>query len=149
MKAIKMFFLVMLVFLLASCSSIKLEPANFAWPIESVVATDDNGNVAIERYSTEFNASALFRTELGDSVIVPGRELRIIRDNLGNYLMTSQGFMNVYVFIIDEGAFVQTNKIFISKEGMTNPAFNQRTPNIELVDNEITYIIDSKGSKRK
>lgn len=149
MKVIKIIFIAMLMFFLASCSSIKLEPANFAWPIESVVTADDNGNVTIDRYSTEFNVSALFKAELGDSIIVSGKELRIIRDNLGNYLMTSQGFMNVYVFIMDNGAFVQTNKIFISKEGLMNPAFNQRTPNIELVDNDITYIIDSKGLKRK
>ena len=57
--------------------------------------------------------------------------------------------MNVYVFEADNGALVQTNKVFISKEGLANPALNQRAPNIELLDNGEVYIIDSKGLKRK
>ena len=134
---------------MAGCSSIKLEPASFAWPIENVVTTDADGNVVIDRYSTEFNATNLFKTELGDSVDVANKELRIIRDYLGYYVMTAVGFKNVYVFDVSDGAFVQTNKIFITKDGMTNPALNQRPPNIELVNENQVYSIDSKGSIRK
>jgi hypothetical protein len=61
--------------------------------------------------------------------------------------MTAKGFMNVYVFEVDNGKFVQYGKIFITREGMTNPALNQRAPNIELLDNDRTYILDSKGIK--
>lgn len=129
------------------CSSIKLEPANFAWPIENVVTTDESGSVVIDRYSTEFNASNLFKAEFGDSTEIAGKELRVIRDQFGFYFMTAKGFMNVYVFEVDNGKFVQSGKIFITKEGMTNPALNQRAPNIELLDNDRTYILDSKGIK--
>lgn len=131
----------------AGCSSIKLEPANFAWPIENVVTTDESGSVVIDRYSTEFNASNLFKAEFGDSTEIAGKELRVIRDQFGFYFMTAKGFMNVYVFEVDNGKFVQYGKIFITKEGMTNPALNQRAPNIELLDNDRTYILDSKGIK--
>ncbi|KUG26814.1 hypothetical protein ASZ90_003330 [hydrocarbon metagenome] len=149
MKAIKIIFIVMLMFFLASCSSMKLEPANFAWPIESVITTDNSGNVFIERFTTEFNASNLFRAEFGETTEIANKELRVIRDQLGYYVMTSPGFMNVYVFEVDNGALVQVNKIFISKEGVVNPALNQRSPNIELISNGVSYLIDSKGLKRK
>lgn len=148
MKPIK-FLVISLLLLFTACSSVKLEPADFAWPIESVLTTDADGNVSIDRYSTEFNAANLFKAELGDSAMVANKELRIIRDKFGYYVMTSPGFMNVYVFQMSDGSFVQTNKIFITKEGLTSPALNQRSPNIELVNEGQVYIIDSKGLKRK
>jgi len=144
---IKKIILLIGILFFAGCSSIKLEPANFAWPIENVVTTDESGSVVIDRYSTEFNASNLFKAEFGDSTDVAGKELRVIRDQFGFYFMTAKGFMNVYVFEVDNGKFVQSGKIFITKEGMTNPALNQRAPNIELLDNDRTYILDSKGIK--
>ena len=144
---IKKLILLIGILFFAGCSSIKLEPANFAWPIENVVTTDESGSVVIDRYSTEFNASNLFKAEFGDSTEIAGKELRIIRDQFGFYFMTAKGFMNVYVFEVDNGKFVQYGKIFITREGMTNPALNQRAPNIELLDNDRTYILDSKGIK--
>lgn len=138
-----------LLLMVIGCSSLTLEPANFAWPIESVITTDDSGNVFIERFTTEFNASNLFRAEFGETTEIANKELRVIRDQLGYYVMTSPGFMNVYVFEVDNGALVQVNKIFISKEGIVNPALNQRPPNIELISNGVSYFIDSKGLKRK
>lgn len=148
MKLIKLL-IISLLLLFTACSTIRLEPADFSWPIESVLKTDATGSVSIERYSTGFNASNLFKAEFSDSVVVANKEVRVIRDKLGYYLMTSPGFMNVYVFEMSDGAFVQASKIFITKEGLTNPAFNQRTPNIELINEDQVYIIDSKGLKRK
>lgn len=147
MKLLKIILLVF-TFALTSCTSITLTPANFAWPIESVVTTDEMGNVSIERYSTEFNSSEIFKNEFGDSVEVANRELRVIRDHLGYYLMTAKSFMNVYVFESKDGTFNQINKIFIAKEGLQNPALNQRTPNVELLDGEKKYILNSKGNVR-
>lgn len=138
-----------LLLLVIGCSSLTLEPANFAWPIESVLTTDDQGNVYIERFTTGFNASNLFRAEFGEATTIANKELRVIRDQLGYYVMTSPGFMNVYVFEVDNGALVRVNKIFISKEGILNPALNQRSPNIELISNGVSYLLDSKGLKRK
>lgn len=145
---IKFFIVITLILGFTSCTSLTLTPANFAWPIESVVTTDEMGNVSIERYSTEFNSSEIFKNEFGDSVEVANRELRVIRDHLGYYLMTAKGFMNVYVFESKDGAFNQINKIFITKEGLQNPALNQRTPNVELLDGEKKYILNSKGTVR-
>ncbi len=134
--------------ILSACTAVSLAPANFAWPIENVLRTDDQGNVAIDRYSTEFNSSNLFKEEFGDSADYVGKEIRIIRDHLGYYFMTSVSFKYVYVFEIDDGAFEQVDKIFITEDGLKNPAFNQREPNIELLDGDKTYTINSQGSVR-
>lgn len=131
-----------------ACTTITLTPANFAWPIEDVLTTDQDGNVAIDRYSTEFNASELFRTEFGDSAEVADKQLRIIRDHLGYYVMTAPNFMNVYVFESEDGAFKLVNKVFITKDGLRNPALNQRPPNVELIDGDKKYVINSKGTVR-
>ncbi|HET56621.1 MAG TPA: hypothetical protein ENN33_15610 [Ignavibacteria bacterium] len=146
---IKQISAITLLLLVIGCSSLTLEPANFAWPIESVLTTDDQGNVYIERFTTGFNASNLFRAEFGEATEIANKELRVIRDQLGYYVMTSPGFMNVYVFEVDNGALVRVNKIFISKEGIMNPVLNQRMPHIELISNGVSYLLDSKGLKRK
>ncbi len=142
-------FLVIFTAVLTGCTSLTLTPANFAWPIENVVTTDNTGSVVIDRYSTEFNASNLFKAEFGDSTEIAGKELRVIRDQFGFYFMTAEGFMNVYVFEVDNGKFVQSGKIFITKDGMTNPALNQRAPNIELLYDGRAYILDNKGVKER
>jgi len=138
-----------LLLLVIGCSSLTLEPASFAWPIESVITTGDSGNIFIERFSIEFNAANLFRAEFGETTEIANKELRVIRDQLGYYVVTSPGFMNVYVFEVDNGALVQVNKIFISKEGIVNPALNQRSPHIELISNGVSHLLNSKGLKRK
>ncbi len=140
--------LLSLIFVLSACTTVTLTPANFAWPIEDVLTTDEKGNVAIDRYSTEFNASELFRAEFGDSAVVANKQLRIIRDHLGYYVMTAPNFMNAYVFESEDGAFKLVNKVFITKDGLQNPALNQRSPNVELIDGDKKYVINSKGTVR-
>jgi len=137
------------IFILSACTSVTLSPANFAWPIESVLTTDATGKVVIDRYSTEFNASNLFKAEFGDSTEVANKEIRIIRDQLGYYVMTAKGFMNVYVFEVNDGAFKLANKVFVTKEGLSKPALNQREPYIEVLDGENKYIIGTKGTARQ
>lgn len=148
MKTKSLLFLASL-FILSACSSVTLSPANFAWPIENVVTTDGDGNVIIDRYSTEFNAANLFKAEFGDSTNVANKQIRIIRDQLGYYVMTAKGFMNVYVFEIDNGTFTLANKVFVTKEGLNNPAFNQRQPYIEVLDGDNKYVIGTKGTARQ
>jgi hypothetical protein len=120
--------------LLAGCSTLILKPADFAWPIESVLKVDDNGNVQEKRFSFSFNTSELFLNETGDSLGYKNKELRIIRDGKGYYFMTADNFKDVYVFNAIDGTFSLKNKIEISDStGMENPALNQRLPYIELI----------------
>jgi hypothetical protein len=116
-----------------ACSMLILQPADFSWPVESVIKVDDNGNVQENRYSISFNTKELFLQETGDSLGYKNKELRVIRDSKGYYFMTANNFKDVYVFNAIEGALQLKNKIEISDSlKMENPAFNQRPPYIEL-----------------
>jgi len=135
----------------AACSVLTLQPANFSWPLESVLPVDDNGKISEDRYSIEVNTVGMFFEEFQDSLSYKSKEVRMIRDNQGFYFLTSTNFKNVYVFKADEGKLVQENKIFISEFGLQTPAFNQRDPYIELVDGtnkmNLTYKGIEGGSK--
>jgi len=134
-----------LILITAACSVLTLQPANFSWPLESVLPVDDNGKVTEDRYSLEVNTVGLFFEEFQDSLSYKGKEIRMIRDNQGFYFLTSTNFKNVYVFKADEGKLVQENKIFISEFGLKTPAFNQRAPYIELVDGTNKMNLTHKG----
>ena len=131
----------------AACSSLVLKPVDFAWPVESVLHVNDNGSVKEERHTLNFNVKALFLEETeGDSTAYLNKDIRIIRDTKGYYFVTAQNFKNVYVFTGTDGELKLDNKIEISeKEGMSNPAFNQRLPYVELVDNGKKTLLSNEG----
>jgi hypothetical protein len=112
---VPLFFLVLLV---SACSVLTLQPANFSWPLESILPVDDRGKISEDRYSIEVNTIGLFFEEFQDSLSYKSKEIRMIRDNQGFYFLTSTNFKNVYVFKADEGKLVQENKIFISEFGL-------------------------------
>ena len=128
-----------------ACSVLTLTPANFAWPIESVLQVNDEGEVSEERYSFSFDAKGLYYEEFEDSLAYLDRELRIIRDVQGYYFITGTKFKNVYVFKAIDGTMELNTKIFISEFGFGNPVFNQRTPNIELIDGERVLKLSHQG----
>lgn len=133
MKAVK-YFICSLIFAAAGCSTLILEPAYFAWPVESVLKVNDEGNVQEKRFSLSFNSKELFLTETGDSLGYQNKELHVIRGYKGSYFMVANNFKNVYVFNGGEASFELENKIEISDStGIQNPAFNQRSPYIELI----------------
>ncbi len=122
-----------LILLTTACSMLTLQPADFSWPLESALKVDDQGNVTEERYSIDFNTIGLFYEEFQDSMSYKGKEIRLIRNNWGDYFITGNKFKNVYVFKATEGTLVLEKKIFISEFGLKEPAFNQRSPYIELI----------------
>jgi hypothetical protein len=131
--------------LTAACSVLTLTPANFSWPIESVLLIDNDGNVVDDRYSLEFNTVGLFYDEFQDSLTYKGKELKLIRNNQGLYFIIATRFKNVYIFRANEGTLVLNTKIFISEFGIANPAFNQRNPYIELIDGDNKINLTSEG----
>lgn len=143
----KIIFLIFAAFtLLAACSTLKLEPAQFAWPLETVLSVDKDGFVKEDRYALNFNTKALFFEETQDSLAYSGKTIRVIRNNEGYYFMTAADFKNVYVFSIDKNAFSLKTKILISETtGLLNPAFNQRSPYIELLSDGKAYKLTSEG----
>jgi len=138
-------FSISLILITAACSVLTLQPADFSWPVESALKIDDKGNVTEDRYSTDFNTIGLFFEEFQDSMSYKGKEIRLIRNNWGDYFITGKKFKNVYVFKASEGTLVLENKIFISEFGLNEPAFNQRSPNVELLDGDYKINLTSEG----
>ena len=132
----------------AACSVLKLQPADFAWPVESVIDVDENGKVSDDRYSISFDTKGLFFEETEDSSAYVGKKIRMLRDINGYYFITAEKFKNVYVFQMDNGAMVLNNKIFISELGMEDPALNQRAPYIELIDGGKSLYLTYNGIDR-
>jgi len=145
MNYLKIFLTIVVATLLFSCSSLTLTPAEFSWPLESVLKIDNNGFVKEERNSISFDTKALFLEETEDSLGYAGKTLHLIRNDEGFYFMTAVGFKNVYVFKVEENAFSLENKIQINETGLKNPAFNQRKPFIELLDDGMTYKLSSEA----
>ena len=145
MNYFKIFLTLVIATLLFSCSSLTLTPAEFSWPLESVLKIDNNGFVKEDRNSISFDTKALFLEETEDSLGYAGKTLHLIRNNEGFYFMTAVDFKNVYVFTVEENAFSLENKIQINETGLKDPAFNQRKPFIELLDDGITYKLSSEA----
>lgn len=131
--------------LFAACSTLTLQPANFAWPIESVLPVDESGMVTDDRYSFSFDTRGLFYEELDDSSGFKGKDIRILRDVNGYYFVVVNKFKNVYVLKINEGTLVLDNKIFVSDSGVEDPALNQRTPYVELIDGDNSVLLTKGG----
>ena len=114
MKHKKIFLVFTSIILLTACTSLLLEPAQFAWPLESVLKVDKEGFVKEERFALNFNTKALFYEETQDSLSYAGKTIRLIRNNEGYYFMTAPNFKNVYVFSVDKSAFsLKTKCTFI------------------------------------
>ena len=120
--------------LLSACNPLTLKPVNYAWPVESVLKADSKGMVEEERYMISFNIKPLMFEETHDSTKVQDVEIRMIRDLQGYYYVTARGFKNVYVFAGGEGSLKLASKIMVSEKGLDAPAFNQRSPYIQLLN---------------
>lgn len=143
------YILILTAAVLAGCSTLRLSPADFSWPVESVIHVDDNGMAKENRYAISFNAKPIYYEETGDSLAYLDRDLRVIRDTLGYYYITGNKFKNVYVFTMGDGAFNLYNEILISENGIKNPVFNQRPPYIELIEGNKQYYLSNNGIEKK
>ncbi|MBP1691747.1 MAG: hypothetical protein H6Q32_1099 [Bacteroidetes bacterium] len=119
---------------LSGCSSLTLEQANFAWPVESVLAVNSMNMIEDGRYALVVNVTPLAVAEFQDSTALWGTTLRLIRNAQGYYFVTGPRFKRVYVFRPGDGTLDGTTAIEVSTTGLTNPALNQRPPHIELLD---------------
>jgi hypothetical protein len=127
---------IVLIVLLGGCASLVLQPANFAWPIELVLKPDAKGMVHDARYQFNCSVKPLLFEERQDSVHVTGYILHIVRDQEGYYYITGREFKNVYIFIQAEGGLKLFKKVPVSDKELTAPAFNQKPPFVQLVNEE-------------
>lgn len=145
----KIFSIIFLAFVIASCSSFTIQQVKFGWPIESALKIDSKGEVSDNRFALTFNVIELFKLEMGENPTYENKEIRIIRDNSGFYLITAKEFKNVYLFFSKNGTLTLETKFLLNETGLVNPALNQREDHIELIDNSVTYKITNKGFERK
>lgn len=131
------------------CSTLILKPVDFSWPIEVALQPDSKGNVKEPRYQVSFNVKALLFEELQDSTAVTKHTLHILRDQAGFYFITAKGFKHVFVFGHGDGTLTLQNRIRVSEKGLEAPAFNQRAPNVSLINekrgNEAPILLTKDG----
>ena len=133
----------------SACTTLSIKDASLGQPIESVLKSDVNGKVSEPRYAVNFNIKQIIKEETGSYTDFKNREIRIIRSVKGFYFVTSKTFKNVYVFTVNDGEFVLENKIKVSENGLVKPVFNQREPNVELIDGNYKALLTHKEVVRK
>ncbi|MEX2115757.1 MAG: hypothetical protein WEB37_02630 [Bacteroidota bacterium] len=144
MKYLVLVTIVLLTSVVIGCNPLALKPADFGWPVESVLKADGKGMVQENRYQLSFNIKPMLFAETGDSSNV-SVAVRVIRDRAGYYFITAQGFKHVYVFKTGDGALTLESKIMISEQGMNAPAFNARPPHVQLLNGSDKPVLLSKG----
>ncbi|MBI4534889.1 MAG: hypothetical protein HY708_01335 [Ignavibacteriae bacterium] len=127
-------FVASLAFLIAACSSLRLEEVDYGWPVETVLKVDQDNKVSDGRYAIAFTVSPIAQEEFNDPFALAGHQLRLLRNSDGFYFVTGTGFKNVYVFEPGPKELRLTNKIVVSQEGLKHPALNLRSPYVELID---------------
>ena len=121
---------------LSSCGTLTLERVDFAWPVESVVTVDNGSRIEENRYALTLNVARLAGEEFQDTTALRGASLRLLRNGDGFYFVTGARFKNVYVFASGEHELRMKSKIAVTATGLHDPALNQRTPYVELVDGD-------------
>ncbi len=139
-----------LLFVTACSSSLVLKNVNYAQPVESVLQPDASGVVKDMRYAVSFSVKPLIQSEFGkkDTTVQQNQEIHIIRGHDGFYYVTAPGFKNVYIMAPGDGTLKTKKKVLVDENGLNNPAFNQRDPNIQLVDGSNTYTLSQKGLQK-
>lgn len=128
---------------LPACSSLTLTGVDFGWPVESPLTVNPANRVEDVRYGLNLPVAPLAAAEFGDSTALRNATLRIIRNSEGFYFVTGAGFKHVYVFAPREASLVQQAALEVSTTGLKAPAFNLRSPYIELLDNGVSRFLTS------
>ena len=129
--------LLVCVSVIMGCSqTLVISDVDYSQPIESVLETNQEGIVNDVRSGLTFNVLPLQYEETQDTSSVTTKEVRMIRDKHGYYYITSPGYKNVYVLAPEKGTLKLKNKILIKEDGISKPAFNQRSPYVQLLNRE-------------
>ncbi len=123
-------------FVISSCSSLRLDRVDFGWPVESVVTVGPTNTIEDVRYSVKAAVANLAQEEFQDSTALRGAKLRILRSSEGYYFVTGPRFRHVYVFSPGASTLLLNKAIPVSEGGLKNPALNQRAPYVELLDGD-------------
>ncbi len=131
------------------CSSLQLQPADFAWQADEILEINSKGMVTAKQYSVAFTVTPLLAKEFAaDSMAAKNtNEVRLIRDKAGFYYLTGKKFKNVYVLAQSDGALAVSNTIVISAEkAMDDPKFDQKESYIELWNGKEKFQLTKSGA---
>lgn len=151
-KAVKSGLTVLILLAVTACSSsLVIQKVNFSQPVETVLNPDSKGIVHDRAQGLDFSIMPLQYAETQDTSSVTTEKVRLIRDKEGYYFITANGYKNVYVMKPQAGEMKLHKKIHVSDEGIMHPAFNQREPNVQLIDrgNNATYSLNENGIKKE
>lgn len=140
-------FLLSFVFLLGCKQSMVISEVDYSQSIESVLTPDDDGTVEDVQHGLKFNIKPLQYMETQDTSSVTTEEVRYIRGKEGFYYVTAPNYKNVYMLQPEKGKLKLEKRITVSEEGIAEPAFNQRTTHIQLLnqDTEESWILSPEG----
>jgi hypothetical protein len=119
--------------------------------VESALTVSSANTVEETRYGVTFNVAALAAEEFGDTAALNGETIHVLRSAGGYYFVTGPRFEHVYVFTPGEHCLTLESKVRVKEErengrnGLTNPAMNQRPPYVELLDDGGFRILLSSG----
>jgi len=133
------------------CSqTLTISDVDYAQPIETVLQPDDEGVISDVQHGLAFNILPIQFAETGDTTSVTTEEVRMIRGREGFYYITASGYQHVYVLEPEERTLKLRKKIMIREEGISQPAFNQRNPYVQLLNRETgeNYALTAEGIRQ-
>lgn len=114
--------------------SMVISKVDYSQSIESVLSPDENGVVKDVQHGLTFNILPLQYAETQDTSSVTTNEVRYIRGQEGYYYITAPNYKNVYVMAPEKSKLKLKKKLNISETGIAQPALNQRSTFIQLVN---------------
>jgi len=121
------------------CSqSMVISKVDYSQSIESVLKPNESGMVSDMQHGLKFNIKPIQYAETQDTSSVTVKEVRYIRGQEGYYYITAPHFNHVYVMAPEKSTLKLKKKIAVtdSEQGLQQPAFNQRTSYIQLLNRE-------------
>jgi hypothetical protein len=125
--------LLLLALLLSGCG-LTIEGVHYGWPVESVLTVGPDNRVADGHNGVSFSVAEIAQEEFQDSSALQSKQVRLLRSDEGYYFLTARGFKNVYVFSPGPAKLHVKSRLAVAPNGLLDPALNQRTPYVELVD---------------
>jgi hypothetical protein len=107
---------------------------DYSQSIESVLTPDEEGMVEDVQHGLKFSIMPLQYAETQDTSSVMTKEIRYIRGKEGFYYITAPDYRNVYVLTPEKNSLKLVKKLEVSENGISEPAFNQRTSYIQLLN---------------
>lgn len=114
--------------------SMVISKVDYSQSIESVLTPNEEGIVEDVEHGLKFSIMPLQYAESQDTSSVMTKEVRYIRGQEGYYYITAPNYRNVYVMTPENSSLKLEKKLEVAENGISQPAFNQRTDYIQLLN---------------